>query len=88
MEERKFEQMLTKEEIVEEIDKIRYFFEQISPEIKASTVEYLILEIINWGSYNHYEALGILQEILFRYREESLRSMYEENEEESKEVND
>jgi len=77
-----FEKKLTQEEIQVEIDKIGDFFKQIPEELQAVAAEKFIYEIVNWGCRDHYQALGIFQEAMNRYREVSLRILAEEAEEE------
>lgn len=69
--EQDFKEKLTWEEIEVEIDKVGDFFERIPDELKSSTAERFIYEIVNWGSYNHYEALGIFEEAKNQYCEVS-----------------
>ena len=66
--EKKFETKLTRDEIGVEIQKVGDFFKQIPAELKAEATQYFIQEIITWGSYNFYEALGILEEAKSDYR--------------------
>lgn len=80
--EEKFEKKLTEEEIEIEINKIGDFFKQIPEESKAITAEKFIYEIVNWGCRDHYQALGIFQEAMNRYREVSLQVLEEEAKEE------
>ena len=80
--EQKFESKLTKEEIQVEINKVGDFFNQIPEDMKAFTAEMFIGEIVNWGSRDHYQALGIFQEAMNTYRETSLRILAEEAEDE------
>ena len=51
---------------------------------KSEAAEWICFEIVNWASYNHYEALGILAETMARYREVSMEAMSEEGEENDK----
>ena len=81
-EEKLFQKKLTTKEIDAEIDKVRDFFQQIPDELKAEAAERFIHEIVNWGSYSHYEALGIFQEAMLKYREASLEAYKELVEEE------
>ena len=76
----KFEKKLTQEEIEVEISKIGDFFKQIPEDLKAVAAEKFIYEIVNWGSRDHYQALGIFQEAMDNYREVSLRILAEEAE--------
>lgn len=80
--EQKFEKKLTEEEIKVEINKVGDFFKQVPEDMKAFTAEMFIGEIVNWGSRDHYQALGIFQEAMNIYREVSLRILAEEAEEE------
>jgi len=73
---------LTEKEIIAEVDKIEAFFRQIPDELKAWAADNFIYEIVNWGASNYYEALGIFQEAMGRYREslvekESEQTQYE-----------
>ncbi len=77
-EEQDIKQKLTLDEIKAEISKIGGFFDQIPEELKADSAEHLILEIVNWGSRNYYEALGILQEAMNSFREISQNVAEEE----------
>ena len=78
----KFEKKLTTEEIEEEITKVKDFFKQIPDELKAETAERFVFETILWGSYDQYQALGILEEAKLRYREVSVQILEEEEMEE------
>lgn len=69
---------LTQEDIQVEIDKVGGFFERIPEELKADAAEHFVIEIVNWGSRNHYQALGILEEAKNNYRELSLEVMEDE----------
>jgi len=80
--EEEFGKKLTEEEIEIELDKVRDFFAQIPENWKAYAAERFIYEIVNWGSYDHYQALGIFQEAMNTYREVSRRVLAEEAEEE------
>lgn len=77
-----FGKKLTQSEIETEISKIGDFFKQIPDELKAVAAEHFIYEIVNQGSRDHYQALGIFQEAMNNYREVSLRVLEEEAEEE------
>ena len=46
---------------------------------KSGAAEFACFEIVNQAAYNHYEALGILEETKLKYREISLRVMNEED---------
>jgi hypothetical protein len=72
---------LTREEIDAEIEKIGGFFDLIPDELKSEATEKFIFEIVNWGSFNHYEALGIFEEAQQRYRLASLAALQELEEE-------
>jgi len=76
-----YEKKLTIEEIQSEINKIGDFFKQIPDELKADAAERFIYEIVNWGCRDHYQALGIFQEAMLRYREVSNQVLAEEAEE-------
>ena len=80
--EEKFEKKLTQEDIQIEINKVGDFFKQIPEGMKAVTAERFIYEIVNWGCRDHYQALGIFQEAMNRYREVSLQVLEEEAKEE------
>jgi len=73
---------LTWDDVESEIVKVKSFFEQLPRELRPDAAEKLIFEIVNWASYNHYEALGIFMESMLQYRETSLRVMAEEAAEE------
>jgi hypothetical protein len=77
-----FGKKLTQSEVEAEISKIKDFFDQIPDELKAVAAEHFIYEIVNCGSRDHYQALGIFQEAMNDYREVSLRVLAEEAEEE------
>lgn len=62
-------EQLTHEEIGEEIERVEDFFKRVPDEKKAETTEYLIKMALIWGSYSHYEAMGILEEAKVTYRE-------------------
>lgn len=78
--EQNFKKELTPEDINNEIEKIKDFFEQIPDELKSTAAERLIYEIVNWASFNHYEALGIFEEAKISFRENSIRILNEEDE--------
>ena len=78
-----FQRKLTTTEIDAEIDKVRDFFAQISNELKAEAADRFICEIVNWAAQSHYEALGIFQEAMIRYRNRSIEA-YEEVAEEDR----
>lgn len=81
----KFKRKLTWEDIEVQCGLIGDFFKQIPDELKAGAAEYLIYEIVNWGSHDHFQALGIFQEAMLRYRKISLEILDEdENEYEDK----
>ena len=50
--------------------------------VASGLTEYAIREMINWGSWNHYEALGIALEAVLQYREIAQHVAEEENEDE------
>ena len=77
-EEQDIKQKLTLDEIKVEISKIGGFFEQIPEDLKSDCAEHFIVEIVNWGSRNYYEALGILQEAMNSFREISKNVAEEE----------
>ena len=77
-----FGKMLNQQEIEVEIAKIKDFFDQIPDELKADAADHFIYEIVNCGSRDHYQALGIFEEAMLRYRETSHQVMAEEAEEE------
>lgn len=78
----KFKIYLTLEEIEAEIGKIESFFSRVPDDLKAWTADRLIYEIVNQGSFNHYEALGIFTEAMSRYRNVSVEVLHEELEKE------
>lgn len=45
---------------------------------KSDAAYNIIMESVIWGSRNHFEALGILQEAIMRYREVSLEILSED----------
>ena len=44
----------------------------------ASLTQSIIIELANWGGYNHYESLGILEEAKLEYRQKSIDIIEEE----------
>jgi hypothetical protein len=72
---------LTREEIQLEIDKIRNFFDNVPDDLKMETALHFICEIVLWGSYCHFDALGIFEEAKMIYRENSLENMQDDEEE-------
>lgn len=48
---------------------------------KSDAAAHVCFEAANWGSCNHFEALGILTEVIFMYRNISINTMNEEDEE-------
>ncbi len=50
--------------------------------MKARAAEVIASEAINWGSYSHYEAIGIMEECKLRYRENVAEMLLEEQLEE------
>jgi len=80
-----FKKKLTWEEIEEEFEKIKNFFELIPNKLKVASAELLISEIVNWGSKNYYEVLGIFEEAKLAYRENSLEIICEDEEDEEEE---
>ena len=52
-------------------------------EDKSDAASHVCYEVITWGSYNHYEGLGILAEVLIRWRNRSIEVMEEEASEEN-----
>ena len=46
--------------------------------MKSRAAEIIASEAINWGSYNHYEAIGIMEECKLRYRENVSEMILEE----------
>jgi len=81
-----FEKKLTIDEIELEVNKIKDFFSQIPSELKSDAAERFIYETIIWGSRDHFQAIGILEEVKLRYREISLGILEEEREEERLEM--
>ena len=76
------------EKIDEFMDVVSQFIKSIPDEIyhlKSYAAERIACEAVNWGSYNHYEALGIFQEALMSYRETSKKILDEELEQEQNE---
>jgi hypothetical protein len=47
--------------------------------MKSKAAEIIASEAINWGSYNHYEAIGIMEECKLRYRENVAEMLLEEH---------
>jgi len=76
------QEALTWDELEAECAKVGDFFKRIPTDLQAEAAERLIGEIVTWGSWNHYEALGICMEALLSHRNISLRVMAEEEEEE------
>jgi hypothetical protein len=46
--------------------------------LKSRSAELIASEAVNWGSYNHYEAIGIMEECKLRYRENVSEMLLEE----------
>ena len=49
-----------------------------SRHMKSRAAEIIASKAINWGSYNHYEAIGIMEECKLRYRENVSEMILEE----------
>jgi len=79
--EAEFEGKLTQEDIEVEIDKIGDFFRQIPDDLKAISAAHFILEIVNRGSRDYFQALGIFQDAMDSYRTVSLQVAAEQVEE-------
>ena len=67
-----FEGMLTPEEIDVEIAKVEDFFKRIPDELKAPAAVHLILEIVNQGSRDYFQAIGLFDEAKHSYRDSAL----------------
>jgi len=83
--EHKFKKKLTWEDIEFHCEQIGKFFKQIPDDLKAGAAEYFIYEIVNWGSHDHFQALGIFTEAMLRYRNVSYELLNEEKDEENEE---
>lgn len=77
------------EAVEDKADELAEFIKDINIENKSDIANRLIHEILVWCSYNHYEALGILEEVKLEYRDISKKVMEEErmNEKEKEENN-
>jgi hypothetical protein len=49
-------------------------------ELRSDFAAYACYHIVTQAAYNHYEGLGILQEVMMLWREESLAAMEDESE--------
>ena len=74
------DELLAWADVQNEAAKVKTFFERLPEDMRSSAAEMLVFEIVNCGSYNHFEALGILAEAMMDYRETSLKVMAEEEE--------
>ena len=80
------ENKLTPEEIDSEIDRVRDFFDKIPEALRMDAAYDFIMEIVIWGSYCHFDALGILEEVKMTYRERYLEAISEGEEDEKEDV--
>lgn len=67
--EQEFEDMLTPEEIDVEIGKVEEFFRRIPDNLKAVAAIHLILEIVNQGSRDYFQAIGLFDEAKANFRD-------------------
>lgn len=63
-----FDSKLTPEEIDLEIAKVEDFFKRIPDELKVAAAMHLILEIVNHGSRDYFQAMGIFDEAKNSFR--------------------
>jgi len=70
--EQEFGEMLSSEQIDLEISKVAAFFKRIPDELKAVASIHLILEIVNQGSRDYFQALGLFDEAKTSFREMAL----------------
>lgn len=68
----KFESKLTPEEIDKEVAKLGDFFKQIPDDLKATAAMHLILEVVNQGSRDYFQAIGIFDEAKNAFRDMAL----------------
>ena len=52
---------------------------ELDSELKSDAAYFACYELVNYGSYNHFEALGILMEVLHEYRNTSIKILKEES---------
>jgi hypothetical protein len=78
-----FKKIYTKDGINEEalIDFIGDTLKLVPNETRAMVTDHLVYNAINWGSYNYYEALGILKSVKSDYIKISEQVAAEEAEE-------
>jgi len=70
---------VTNDERMEVMDAaIKKFFEDTPEEEQAGCAEQLVFLVLNYGSHDHYQALGICHEALLSFREASLHVLAEE----------
>ena len=70
--EQEFKDMLTPEEIDAEIAKVEDFFKRIPEKLKAVAAMSLILEIVNQGSRDYFQAIGFFDEAKANFRDMAL----------------
>ena len=61
--------LLTPDDVDEECDKVRDFFNRLPVDLRASAGHALIHEILKWASQSTCEAMGICMEAMLFYRD-------------------
>ena len=65
------------------LDHVKELLLDLPEDDRSGVAMDICFEAINWGSHNHFEALGILSETAMRYREVSLAILDEEADEDA-----
>lgn len=69
------------DEVEKELVLIRELIKRVPEEYRSDAASMIIREAVIFGSFNHFEALGILEEAKLEYREISMQVLREEDEE-------
>jgi hypothetical protein len=67
------------EQLQEFLHDIQEYLRSTPDEFKSHIAYSICMESIIWGSDNHYEALGILEELKLEYRDISIEVLAEED---------
>jgi hypothetical protein len=76
------EKTLTWDDVEQECDKVGDFFNRLPEELRPNAATRFVQEMINWGGWNRYEAMGICMEALLSHREVDIQLAAEDQDDE------
>lgn len=70
---------ISREEFMKKVDTFCEVIKNLDTSVsKTDAAEYACYQIITQAAESHYEGLGVLQEVMLSWREESLKALNEE----------